>query len=241
MDKNYILKEIDRTAKENNGMPLGREKFAKETGIRTQDWWGKYWARWSDAVIEAGYSPNKMQSPYDENWLIEQMILFIREIGRFPTVGEYRLKAFNTKGFPAHNTIRERLGKQSELASKIINYCETHPEYSDVIELCKNTLSIRSKESLVGFKEFDGELGFVYLMKSGRFYKIGNSKNVERRNYEIGIKLPEELEMIHKIRTDDPVGIEAYWHSRFKDKRKQGEWFDLSKEDESAFKRRKFM
>jgi len=241
MDKNYILKEIDRTAKENNGIPLGQDRFAKETGIRTQDWYGKYWTRWSDAVIEAGYSPNKMQSPYDENWLIEQMILFIREIGKFPTVGEYRLKAYNTKGFPAHSTIRARLGKQPGLASKIISYCETHPQYSDVIELCKNALGTRSKESQEGFNEVDGEFGFVYLMKSGRFYKIGNSKNVERRNYELGIKLPEELEMIHKIRTDDPVGIEAYWHGRFRDKRKQGEWFDLSKEDISAFKRRKFM
>jgi hypothetical protein len=127
------------------------------------------------------------------------------------------------------------------LASKIIDYCQTHPDYSDVIELCRDTLGTRSKQSPECLKEFDAEFGFVYLMKSGRFYKVGNSRNVERRNYELGIKLPEKLDMIRKIRTDDPVGIEAYWHSRFKDKRKQGEWFDLSKEDVSAFKRRKLM
>jgi hypothetical protein len=78
-------------------------------------------------------------------------------------------------------------------------------------------------------------------MKSGRFYKIGSSKNVERRNYELGIRLPEDLAILHKIRTDDPIGIENYWHNRFQAKRKQGEWFDLSNEDISAFKRRKFM
>lgn len=78
-------------------------------------------------------------------------------------------------------------------------------------------------------------------MKSGRFYKIGSSRNVERRNYELGIKLPEDLNILHKIRTDDPVGIENYWHNRFKDKRKQGEWFELSSGDVTAFRRRKFM
>jgi hypothetical protein len=88
MNKEYILKEIDRTAKENNGTPLGQARFAKETGISVRDWWGKYWARWGDALIEAGYSPNKLQAAYDENWLIEQVISLIREIGRFPSSAE---------------------------------------------------------------------------------------------------------------------------------------------------------
>ncbi len=240
MKKGYILKEIDRTAKENNGIPLGRRKFEKETGIRYSDRWEKYWTKWNDALIEAGYPPNKLQSAYDETFLIEQVIALIREIGKFPTVGELRLKAHGSS-FPSRDTIRRRLGGQSELSNKLIVYCEGKPEYSDITEICREVTTTLKEDSEHYSKESDIEFGYVYLMKSGPFYKVGSSRNLERRDYELGIKLPEALKTLHKIRTDDPIGIENYWHNRFKDKRKRGEWFDLSNEDISAFKRRKFM
>jgi hypothetical protein len=53
--------------------------------------------------------------------------------------------------------------------------------------------------------------------------------------------VPHELVQVHAILTDDPSGIEAYWHRRFKNKQRHNEWFELSAEDIAAFKRRKFM
>jgi len=51
--KLYILREIKRTTQANGGTPLRRLQFESQTGIKRYDWFGVYWARWSDAVREA--------------------------------------------------------------------------------------------------------------------------------------------------------------------------------------------
>ena len=61
------------------------------------------------------------------------------------------------------------------------------------------------------------------------------------RERELAIQLPEKTVMVHSIKTDDPAGIEDYWHRRFSERRKNGEWFELSAQDIADFKRRKFM
>ncbi|MEX0776574.1 MAG: hypothetical protein WD042_12795 [Phycisphaeraceae bacterium] len=69
--KLHILNEIKRTAAANKGVALGWKRFITETGIREADWKGKIWARWSDALREAGLSPNEMTRSHGEQALLE--------------------------------------------------------------------------------------------------------------------------------------------------------------------------
>jgi Meiotically up-regulated gene 113 len=239
MKKEQILQEIKRTAEANGGTPLGWRKFAQETGIRERDWSGKHWARWGEAVREAGYAPNRMTEAYEEAELLERFVLLARELKRLPTDKDLRLKAHQNTKFPDSSTFG-KLGRKTELVKRVMEYCRTREGHEDIIVMCEAHSPSRN-DSADQSEPVKDEVGYVYLMKSGSFYKLGRSNAAGRREYELAIQLPEKLRTVHVIRTDDPPGIEIYWHNRFAVKRKNGEWFDLDAADVAAFKRRKFM
>lgn len=240
MKKQHILDEIMRTAVENGGQPLGRQRFLEATGIRESDWSGKYWARWNDAVQEAGLEPNQMQDAIPDEQLFVHYAGLIRELGHIPTSPEVRLKARSSPDFPSHNVFA-RLGSKQERIARTHAFCIQRADYQDVAEICEPHLTRQETGSEEEHEESQPEPGFVYLIKSGRYFKIGRTTSLVRRERELAIQLPEPAQTIHTIATDDPSGIESYWHRRFTDKRKNGEWFELTASDVKAFRRRKFM
>ena len=224
MTKTHILREIKRTAAANGGVPLGWRRFETETGIKEYDWLGKFWARWSDALREAGFAPNQFQEAYGKTELLEKYARLTQELGRLPTANDLRLKGRLDANYP-NGKVFERLGTKAEVVQQLLEYCRSREGFEDVINLCEGYVPrVRSTSEDSG--EQLGEVGFVYLMKSGRFYKIGKTNAVGRREYELAIQLPERVTTVHIIETDDPGGIEAYWHKRFGAKRKNGEWFE---------------
>jgi hypothetical protein len=239
-DKEHILQEIERTATANAGVPLGWRKFESETGVKYYDWFGVHWARWSDALREAGFAPNEFQGAYDTAELLGKYAGLAQELGRLPAKGDLRLKSRGDSGFPNEKTF-ERFGTKPELVGKVLVHCRSIGDgFEDVARMCEEYAS-RRHTVLDESRSQEVQIGFVYLIKSGRFYKIGKTNAAGRREREIALQLPEKSKTVHLIRTDDPAGIEAYWHNRFDPKRKNGEWFDLSASDVAAFKRRKFM
>jgi len=77
--------------------------------------------------------------------------------------------------------------------------------------------------------------GYVYLLRSGRRYKLGKSTDPSRRYCEVLLELPDETHQVHTIPTDDPTGIERYWQERFAPKRiRNTEFFTLDASDVQA-------
>ncbi|MBI1869096.1 MAG: GIY-YIG nuclease family protein [Methylocystis sp.] len=236
MNKQLILDHIKASAKSNGGAPPGAARFATETKIK-QYHWQKYWPRWSDALREAGFSPNQFTQPMDEMSLIETLVEFIREVGCFPTDPQHRVKSHSTPNFPSPQTFG-KLGSRNQRIARVLEYCRARDGFEDIVKICEATPTKEALKSEPEPKD-EYEIGDVYLLKSGRFYKLGRSNAFGRRERELSIQLPDKSDTVHVIKTDDPVGIEAYWHKRFETKRKNGEWFELSAEDVRAFKRRK--
>jgi hypothetical protein len=239
MSKSEIISEI-RKIQKLNGKPPGWTTFQKATGIKKSDWFPNYWFRWSDAIEEAGLKPNQFKQAHSEEFLIQKIVHLIQELKHFPIVAELILKKKNDDSFPTFSAYY-KLGTKRERIELILKYLKKQNDknYQNVILICEEELTKSPILKETGTNSETIKKGFVYLFKHGsrNEYKIGKTYNPIRREGEIGIELPEKTTPIHYIETDDPAGIEAYWHNRFKEKRKNGEWFNLLSADISAFKR----
>jgi hypothetical protein len=239
ISRDHILQEVRRTAEANGGKPLGRLSFFTETGIKESDWRGRYWVRWNDVLRDAGFGPNALVKARDDETLLDRFAALAVELGHIPVNSEMRLKRRTDQTFPDEKTYA-RFGSKAQLLARLGEYSSQHPKYESLLPqinaLGASVDPVSSEESVQEL-----EIGTVYLLRAGKYYKIGMSNASGRREREIALQLPQKAAMIHVIRTDDPPGIEAYWHRRFADRRKNGEWFELSAADISAFRRRKFM
>jgi Meiotically up-regulated gene 113 len=233
--REQILKEIRKLAAENGGQTPGVRLFEHETGIREGAWRGVYWVRWSEAVKEAGFEPNAKQGRYEESFLLKKLAEACRHFGKFPTGMELRMYQKKDAEFPSVKSITRHFISLTNVPDRLAEWAKTSGDYRDLVEMLGDRPSEPRASPPTPTQE-----GLVYLIRSGAHYKIGRSDEIERRVKEIRTALPDAATLVHAIRTDDPPGIEAYWHRRFAERRANGEWFKLTTSDIAAFKRRKY-
>ena len=237
--REYILNEIKTFTERNGGQPPGKAAFARYTGIGEHQWSGVLWARWSDALSAAGFSPNALQRRFDSEAMLTKIIEACRHHGRVPTIAEFKLARRRDPNFPSKGAIAGHFPTRTALLAALARRTAEDDTCHDIAALLPSELSAADSNALPSRPTKAAE-GYVYLLKSGDHYKIGRSDELERRVKEIRVALPEPAMLAHAIRTDDPPGIEAYWHKRFAHRRANGEWFKLAADDVAAFKRRKF-
>jgi len=238
--KLQIVAEIKRIAVKNGGRPPGIRTFSNETGLSRSSWDGIYWSRWSDALLEAGFAPNQRTPKFEDDAIFEMLVAVFRHYKRRPSVSDMRLfRRTVNPDFPIE-AIRSRIG-MDKLWGVFRGWINKQPNnFADIVSFLGEPTSTDVKENSSGELGTSIVDGYVYLLKSGDHYKIGRSDEIERRVKEVRTQMPESLVLTHTIRTDDPSGIERYWHDRFQHRRANGEWFRLSRWDVLAFKRRKF-
>lgn len=69
--------------------------------------------------------------------------------------------------------------------------------------------------------------GYVYLLKSGDHFKIGKSKDVDRRLTQISPRTPLPVTLEHSIGSNDMHWLETQLHTKYARYRTNGEWFSL--------------
>jgi hypothetical protein len=241
VDRAHILDEARRLAAENGGKPVGYKRFMADTGISRHAWGGKYWRSYAEMLQEAGLDPNTFLIPaYPDDELLGRLATLTRQNGAVPTQAAILYARQSDPTFPGERAFR-RLGSKQARIKRLMDYCTTTGGLDDVSEICARELKPDEPEPTTDDDRTRTEDRFVYMLKSGKYHKVGQSNDVGRRAYEIRLQQPEPVVEVHKIKTDDPEGIEAYWHNRFKAQRVGGEWFRLSAADVKAFKRRRFM
>jgi hypothetical protein len=108
MNKQFIISEIQRTAE--NGKAIGQVRFTSETGIKAHEWRGKYWARWGDALIEAGFAQNERNPVHEEVRVFESLLRVAHSLGKFPTKDEISLARNSDPSIPSeHSSLARKI------------------------------------------------------------------------------------------------------------------------------------
>jgi hypothetical protein len=239
MTRDQIVKRIRELAAERGGH-VGFREFLKEIGrpeqwIRGQSWFNG----WNTLLAELGLTTKRFEPPRrSATDSVSAITALARRLDRWPTEDEFRRERAVNDAIPSTAYIRKLRRSSRELAALIGTYARADPDNETLKRLAAETVDVEEDDAAKGKGRVNG---YVYMLRSGRRYKIGKSNDPSRRFREVRLELPDETAQVHAIATDDPAGIEAYWHRRFEAKRvRNTEFFDLNGDDVRAFKFRKY-
>ena len=244
--KNDFLALLIAAAEGNGGKPPGESQFFRQCGLTRRDLWAAGYDTYGAACEAAGLRANTFSVPrMSDDDLFRPLAALARAMGKFPPTGAFNVARKRDTNFPGLAAFkrRERQGPELSLREALLAWCRKTNEFSDVSELLGLTTTSSPKQQRTATRQVVN--GHVYLMRygsGGAVYKIGLTDNVSRRHAQLNMMAPQDVRIVHTIPTDDPQGIERYWHERFEPKRLEGkkELFRLTPDDVAAFRSRKY-
>ncbi|QGM30151.1 hypothetical protein GI482_07075 [Bacillus sp. N3536] len=124
------------------------------------------------------------------------------------------------------------------------NWKVVNIETEDVCEVCSSIVKKGSliekndkdicKHCHVSYKKISTvHFGYIYFVKESQtgLIKIGKATNVEKRFFSLKVGIPFEIELIHKIQSNNYHLSEQLFHKHFYTKKVTGEWYNLSDKD----------
>jgi hypothetical protein len=132
---------------------------------------------------------------YDKHEVLARLALLARTIGRIPALSDMAVARAKDTNFPSPDAIMSNLGNKAERLRNLREYCEIKGTFEDILQLC-NAISEPIKRVEESATRTGLDDGFVYLLKSGRYYKIGRTNSVGRREREIALQLPQLAKII---------------------------------------------
>lgn len=160
-----------------------------------------------------------------ENFTKAQLIEKFIELGQIS-------KYADIMDFPKIEYITEKLGYTPhengiQLPFHFLDRCPQCGRKNHLPSIIRILGEVKEK----AYKDFmKDRIGYVYVVKLDKHYKIGISKTPESRLKEFTL-LPYELETIILERVIDYDKREKELHEHFADKRVRGEWFLLDNND----------
>jgi hypothetical protein len=147
-----------------------------------------YWARWGDALKEAGFEPIVPQHKIPEDVICKKFCELSIKLKKKPTYSELKMAKRNDVDFPSSRIMVRHYGSISKLSERAIEYAKRDKEYSSAVDYLSTSDGVDRGES-----RLPTALGCVYLIKGGRRFKVGRTKDVESRIPELSYQSQTRL------------------------------------------------
>lgn len=145
---------------------------------------------------------------------------------------EYELPIMIFKEDDGHYYPRESGGynklivpsKCKNIIEDLIRYYNIYDDYEIQLDNEKAEKDF-FKNWVHNMKPYNNKYGFVYVLRCADKYKIGYSKDVERRIKQLDTR-PFKLELVFEVYSDKAYDIEKQLHKSLIDYRAEGEWYN---------------